>query len=51
MRGDGFAETLDAAFGVGLDVVGLAPSGGGEDDVGHLGGLGEEDVDDDEVIE
>lgn len=26
VRGDGFSETLDAAFGVGLDVVGLAPS-------------------------
>ena len=51
MRGDGFAESLDASLGVGLDAVGLAPSGGGEDDVGHLRGLGEEDVDDDEVVE
>ena len=48
---DGFSEALDAALGVGLDVVGLAPSRGGEDDVGHLRGLGEEEVDDDEVVE
>lgn len=51
MAGDGFAEALDAALGVGLDAVGLAPGGGGEDDVGHLRGFGEEDVNDDEVIE
>ena len=34
-----------------MDVVGFSPSGSGEDDVGHLGGLGEKDIDDDEVIE
>ncbi len=48
---NGGAEALDAAFGVGLDAVGFAPGGGGEDDVGHLGGLGEEDVDHYEVVE
>ena len=48
---DGGAEALDPAFGVSLHSVGLAPGGGWEDDVGHLRGLGEEDVDDDEVVE
>lgn len=48
---DGGAEALDPAFGVSLHAVGLAPGGGWEDDVGHLRGLGEEDVDDDEVVE
>jgi hypothetical protein len=49
--GHRFAEALDPAFGVGLHAVGLAPGGGGENDVGHLRGLGHEDVDDDEVVE
>lgn len=48
---NGGAEALHAALGVGLHAVGFAPGGGGEDDVGHLGGFGEEDVDDDEVVE
>lgn len=47
---DGFAESLDTALGVGLDTIGFAPRGGGQDDVGKLAGLGQEDVDDNEVI-
>ena len=48
---DGFAESLDTTLGVGLDTVGFAPRGGGQDDVGKLAGLGQENVDDNEVIE
>ena len=51
MRRHGGAKSLDAALGIGLYAIGFAPSGSGEDDVGHLRGFGEKDVNDDEVIE
>ena len=49
-RGHGLAQALDSALGVGAAPVGLGKGTGGEDHVGQRGGLGEEDVDDYEVI-
>ena len=49
-RWHGLAQALDPALGVGAAPVGLGKGAGGEDHIGHSGGLGEEDVDDHEVI-
>ena len=43
-RVEHLAPALDAAVGVGVGAVLLQIGGGGQDDVGELGGLGEEDV-------
>ena len=39
------------AVGVGVGAVFFGPAGGGEDDVGDFGGLGHEDVLDDQEVE
>ena len=49
-RWHGLAQALDPALGVGAAPVGLGKGAGGEDHVGQRRGLGEEDVDDHEVI-
>lgn len=42
---------MDPSFGVCLDAIGFAPGGGWEDDVGHLGGFCEKNINDDEMVQ